>query len=113
MSTNTVTYRHIARQRLGKHTPAGAKARNNRKSIARQRFSKHAQNNTGKYKTKFLMGFAPNLYNGKFQGSSQLLSEVERVQLKKSSIKLVVVKNWVEFWRWQSKMIEKIWQERN
>jgi hypothetical protein len=31
------------------------------------------------------------------------LSEVERV----------VVKDWVEFWRWQSKMIEKKWQERD
>jgi hypothetical protein len=36
-----VTYRTIARQRLGKHILAGANARNNRKSIARQRFSKH------------------------------------------------------------------------
>jgi hypothetical protein len=31
----------------------------------------------------------------------------------RSSIELVVVKNWVEFWRWQSKMIEKKRQERN
>jgi hypothetical protein len=37
------------------------------------------------------------------------LSEVERVQLKKSSFELVVVKNWVEFWRWQSKVVEKKW----
>jgi hypothetical protein len=43
---------------------------------------------------------------------SQLLSEVERVELKKSSFESVV-KNLVEFWRWQSKMIEKKWQERN
>jgi hypothetical protein len=39
---NTVTYRLIARQRLGKHIPAGANARNDRTSIARQRISKHA-----------------------------------------------------------------------
>jgi hypothetical protein len=26
---------------------------------------------------------------------------------------LVLVKNWVEFWRWQSKVIEKKWQEGN
>jgi hypothetical protein len=26
---------------------------------------------------------------------------------------IVVVKNWVEFWRWQSKVIEKRCQERN
>jgi hypothetical protein len=32
----------IARQRLGKHIPAEAKARNNRTSIARQRISQHA-----------------------------------------------------------------------
>jgi hypothetical protein len=31
----------IARQRLGKHIPAQAKARNNRTSIARQPISKH------------------------------------------------------------------------
>jgi hypothetical protein len=37
-----VTYRPIARQRLGKHIPAGANTRNNRTSIARQRISKHA-----------------------------------------------------------------------
>jgi hypothetical protein len=37
-----VTYRPIARQRLGKHIPVGVNARNNRTSIARQRTSKHA-----------------------------------------------------------------------
>jgi hypothetical protein len=37
-----VTHRPIARQRLGKHIPAGAKARNNRTSTGRQRISKHA-----------------------------------------------------------------------
>jgi hypothetical protein len=42
-----------------------------------------------------------------------LLSEVERVQLKKRSFKLVVVKKWVEFWRWQLKVIEKKWEGRN
>jgi hypothetical protein len=30
-----------------------------------------------------------------------------------SSIELVIVKKWVKFWRWQSKMIEKKWQEMN
>jgi predicted nucleic acid-binding protein len=45
--------------------------------------------------------------------SSELLSEVERrVQRKKSSYESVV-KNWVEFWTWQSKVIEKKWQEMN
>jgi hypothetical protein len=37
-----MTYRSIARQRLGKHIPAGANARNNRTSIARQQCGKHA-----------------------------------------------------------------------
>jgi hypothetical protein len=37
-----VTYIPIARQRLGKHSLAGANARNNRTSIARQLISKHA-----------------------------------------------------------------------
>jgi hypothetical protein len=41
------------------------------------------------------------------------LSEVERLQLKKSSFERVVVENWDEFWRWQSKVIEKKWQEMN
>jgi hypothetical protein len=36
-----VTYRPIARQRLGKHTPAEANARNNMTFIARQQLSKH------------------------------------------------------------------------
>jgi hypothetical protein len=39
---NSVMFRPIARQRLGKHIPAGANARINRTSIARQRISKHA-----------------------------------------------------------------------
>jgi hypothetical protein len=39
---NAVTYRPIARQRLGKHISAGANARNDRMSSARQRISKHA-----------------------------------------------------------------------
>jgi hypothetical protein len=36
-----------------------------------------------------------------------MLSEVERFQLKKSSFELVVMENWVEFWRRQLKDIEK------
>jgi hypothetical protein len=63
--------------------------------------------------TVFSVGSAPRLYNGKFQGSGWLLSEAERVQLKKSSFELIVVKNLVEFWRWQSKVIEKKWQGRD
>jgi hypothetical protein len=41
-SNSTVTYRPIARQRLGKHIPTGVNARNNRTSIANQRISRHA-----------------------------------------------------------------------
>jgi hypothetical protein len=36
------------------------------------------------------------------------VSEVERLQLKKSCFELVVVKNWVEFWRRQSKVTEEM-----
>jgi hypothetical protein len=42
-----------------------------------------------------------------------LFSEAETVQLKKSSFELAVVVNWVEFWRWQSKVIEKKLPEMN
>jgi hypothetical protein len=38
---------------------------------------------------------------------NQLVSEVERVQLEKILFERVVVENWVEFWRWQSKVVEK------
>jgi hypothetical protein len=41
------------------------------------------------------------------------LSEVERVQLKKSSFESVAVQIWIEFWTWQSKVIEKKWQKKN
>jgi hypothetical protein len=39
---DTVTYRPIARQRLDKHIPAEANARDNRTSIVKQRINKHA-----------------------------------------------------------------------
>jgi hypothetical protein len=41
-----VTYRPVARQRLSKHTPAGANGRNNTTSTARQRISKQAFSTT-------------------------------------------------------------------
>jgi hypothetical protein len=44
---------------------------------------------------------------------SQLSSEVETVQLKNNSFKSVVLENWVEFWRWQSEVLETKCQERN
>jgi hypothetical protein len=61
----------------------------NRTSIARQLISKHAWNYTGQQMTMFSAGSAPRLYNEKFEGSSW------------------VVKKCVEFWKWQSKVIEK------
>jgi hypothetical protein len=42
MKQNILTYRPIARQRLGKDIPAEANALNNRTYIARQRITKHA-----------------------------------------------------------------------
>jgi hypothetical protein len=56
--------------------------------------------------------------------SKQAFSTIERLCFLRSpcggvikgqrrSFELVVVENWVEFWRWQSKAIEKKWQEMN
>jgi hypothetical protein len=45
-SINIVTYRSVARQRLGKHIPAEAYGRSNRTSIIRQRISKKAFSTT-------------------------------------------------------------------
>jgi hypothetical protein len=39
------------------------------------------------------------------------LSEAERVQLKNGLFERVYVEIWVEFWRWQSKVIEKKWKK--
>jgi hypothetical protein len=39
------------------------------------------------------LGSAPRLYKEKFQRSSELLSEAERVQLKKSTFEGVAVEN--------------------
>jgi hypothetical protein len=41
--------------------------------------------------------------------------EKKRVQLRGASPSEyeIVVKNWVKFWKWQSKTIEKKWQEMN
>jgi hypothetical protein len=77
----------IARQRLGKHIPAEAYARNNRTSIARQRISKQA------FSTIERLCFLRGPCRGVIKGQRR---SFERV-----------VMNWVEFWRWQSKVIEK------
>jgi hypothetical protein len=82
-----VTYRPIARKRLCKHLPAGANARN-RTSIARQRISKQA------FSTIERLCFLRGPCRGDIEG-------------QRRSFELVVVKNWVEFWGWQSKVIEK------
>jgi hypothetical protein len=42
MIFRTLQYCDVATQRLGKHIPAEANARNNRTPTARQRISKHA-----------------------------------------------------------------------
>jgi hypothetical protein len=41
------------------------------------------------------------------------LSEAERVQLKKSTLEWVVVENWAEFCRRQTKVIEEKFGEMN
>jgi hypothetical protein len=45
-ANHIVTYRPIARKRIGKDIPMGADARNNRTSNARQLISKHAIENS-------------------------------------------------------------------
>jgi hypothetical protein len=84
----------IARQRLGKHIPAEANARNNRTSIARHRISKHAS---------LTIEAMFSVWSVQI-GCKEALS---------SRVSNEVVENWVEFWRWQFKVIEKKWQERN
>jgi hypothetical protein len=82
---NIVTYRSIARQRLGKHIPTEAYARNNGAPIVRQRISKQAFSTI---ETEFSARPVP------------------RGCKATKKIVLVVIENWVEFWRWQSKVIE-------
>jgi hypothetical protein len=93
----TVTYRPVARQRLGKQIPAGLNVRKNTTSIARQRISKRAP-------------LAKNLCF--LRGQCKLVTK-KGSKTGSSSIELDVAKNLVEFWRWQSKVTEKKWQERN
>jgi hypothetical protein len=88
---NIVTYRPIARQRLGKYIPAEACARNNRTYIARQRISKQAFSTIERL--CFLHGPCKVVIRKSSEaGSSSTEGNVE---------------NWVEFWRWQSNVIEK------
>jgi hypothetical protein len=104
-----VTCISIARQRLGKHIPEEANARNNRTSIARLRINKHA------FLTREAVSSAcpcKVVIKKGSVGKSQL-SEAERVQLKKSSFESCCCREWVEFWRWHSKKIENKWQEMN
>jgi hypothetical protein len=81
----TVTCIPIARQRVGKHIPAKANAHKNRTSIDRKWISKHA---SLAIEAVFSVWSVQSYYKEVF-----------------SSIELVV-KNWVELWRWQSKVIE-------
>jgi hypothetical protein len=105
-----VTCIPIARQRLGKHIPAEENARNNRTSIARQRISKNASLTI---EAVFTAWSVQSGYKEVF--SNRVSSEMgnvrsKRVPMKNSSFELVVRKR-VEFWRWQSKVIEKKWQQ--
>jgi hypothetical protein len=63
-----MTYRPIARQRLGKHIPAQAYARNNRTSIAKQRTSQHASLTT---EAVFSASFLQNGYKEVFGSIEQ------------------------------------------
>jgi hypothetical protein len=83
----------IARWRLGKHIPAEANSCNNRTSIVRQSISKQA------FSTIERLCFP--------RGPCRRVSNGQRRSFE------LVVENWVEFWRWQSKVIEMEWQETN
>jgi hypothetical protein len=89
-----VTYRLIARQRLGKHILVEAYARNNRMSIGRQRNNREALSTMERL--CFLRGPCRGITEG-----------------QRRSFELVDVENWTELWRWQSKVTEKEWQEMN
>jgi hypothetical protein len=82
-----VKYRPTARKRLGKHIPVEACSRNDGPSIDRQRISKQAFLTIERL--YFLRGLCRRLIKG------------QRRSLE------VVVENWVEYWRWQSKVIEQ------
>jgi hypothetical protein len=69
---SNVTYTPIARQRLGKHIPAGANARKKRASVAADHQIRLKQ--YGRVKDRFPWGSAPRRYNEEFQGSKQFLS---------------------------------------
>jgi hypothetical protein len=86
--------RPIASWQLGKHIPAEAYARNNRTSIARQRISKQAFSTIERL--RFIRGPCRGVVKG-----------------QRRSIEWIVVEKWVKFWRWQSKVTEKKWQEMN
>jgi hypothetical protein len=103
-------YRPVARQRFCKHIPAEAQAAKNWTSIARQGASKEASSTIERL--CFLRSPSRVVIKKDSVEQSQL-SEVERIQLKKSSFESVVVKDWVKFWRRQSKVTEKKWHERD
>jgi hypothetical protein len=84
----TVTYRPIARQRLGKHIPAGANAYNIRTSIARQRISKDASLTI---EAVFCVVLAKWLQRS-FKQHRELVVVRNSFQMKKSSFESVVVK---------------------
>jgi hypothetical protein len=90
-----VTYKPIARQRLGKHKhiPVEACSRNDRTPIARQRISKQV------FLTIEGLCFLYGLCRVVIKGQIRSLEGV--------------VENWVDFRRRQSKVIEKKWQEMN
>jgi hypothetical protein len=79
-----VMYRPSARQQLSKHIPTGAKGRNNRTSITRRRINKEAALTIEAIFSEW--SCKEFIKKGTVENSQ--LSEVERVQLKKSSFVL-------------------------
>jgi hypothetical protein len=89
LTQDIVTYRPIAKQRIGKHIPAEAYALNNRTSIPTQRITKQSSTIERMF---FLRGPCREVIKG-----------------QRRLFELVNVENWIEFWKWQSKVIKK-WQ---
>jgi hypothetical protein len=87
-----VTYRPVARQLFGKHIPAVATpATKGRPLLGNGSVNKPCQQQRG----CFLRGPCRGVIKG-----------------QRRSLERVVVENWVQFWRLQSKITEKKWQER-
>jgi hypothetical protein len=100
-----VTYRPIARQRLGKHIPAGANARN-RRSIVRQRISKHASLTT---EAVFSVWSVQSGYKEVFSNIELVVVRSRQSSVVEWAVKLRLCR---EFGRVLEMSIEGDWEEK-